>query len=147
MAELIVNCKQSLSEAHARLDAAWERSKYIRVIIRERKRSLNQNDQAHVWYGQIAETLREDTTLGVKCESKLNVGVPLLCAYDPDFREFWHASMAWLTHEQKLEAMKYIPVTSAMPVDVASIYLENLKRYWLGRGIELKSLKEEKGAS
>lgn len=130
MPELVVNCKQALADAHASIDAAWGRSKFFRVVIRERKRSLDQNGQAHVWYTQISEQLREDTVLGVKCECKLMVGVPLLCAEDEEFRHVWESCFAHLDHEQRLDVMKYLPVTSIMAVDTASRYLEELQKYW-----------------
>lgn len=137
VAEVVINSSQSLASALSAVSAAWERSKYIRLVIRERQRSINQNDQAHVWYGEVSKALREDSPLGVKCESKLACGVPLLCATDPDFREMWEG-FSVLTHEQKLALMKWLPVSSLMPVDVASDYLEELRAYWENRGVMLE---------
>lgn len=144
MTEVVVNSRQSLASALVAVSAAWERSKYIRLVIRERQRSISQNDQAHVWYGEVSAALREDSPLGVKCESKLACGVPLLCATDPDFREMWEG-FSVLTYEQKLGLMKWLPVSSLMPVDVASEYLKELRVYWANRGVKLE-YKEKRAA-
>lgn len=91
--------------------------------MRAKRRSLDQNDISHVWYEQIANELREDTALGVKCYCKLHHGVPILRAEDSDFRAFYDAALKGLTYEQKLEAMKYVPVSSLLTVEQGSKYL------------------------
>ena len=138
MAELIVNSERALSEAIGAIREAFGRSKFIRLIIRERIRSLNQNDQAHLWYTQVSLELREDTPLGVKCISKLNVGVPIMRATDAEFRAFYDKCLKPLSYEDKLDAMKYFPVSSIMPVDAASQYLEDLRTFWGKRGVTLE---------
>lgn len=139
MPELVVNCKQALADVHAAIDAAWERSKFFRVVIREKRRSLSQNDQAHVWYAQAAQQTGEYSELGAKCLSKLMVGVPILCAEDSDFRNTWEESFAHLPFRQKMKVMKILPVTSLMSVKSAGEYLTELQDYWLEhRGIVLE---------
>lgn len=138
MPEIIVNSERALSEALGLIREAFGRSKFIRLIIRERVRSLNQNDQAHVWYEQVSIELREDTPLGVKCISKLNVGVPIMRAIDSDFRAFYDKVLRPRSYEDKIEAMKYFPVTSLMPVDSASLYLEELRKFWAKSGVTLE---------
>ncbi len=138
MTEHIANSRQSLEDVVGLVRAAWERSKFIRVVIREKVRSLNQNDQAHVWYGIVSRTLGEDTELGVKCESKLNVGVPILCAVDSEFRHFWDAVSRGLTYEEQLEAIRFVKVTSRMDVHAATEYLTRLQRYWEDRRVTLE---------
>lgn len=138
MPELIVNSERALSEAIGAIREAFGRSKFIRLIIREKVRSLNQNDQAHVWYEQISLELREDTPLGVKCVSKLNVGVPIMRSIDSEFRAFYDKVLKPRSYEDKIEAMKYIPVSSLMPVDAASQYLEELQKFWAKHGVVLE---------
>ncbi len=138
MAEIIINSERALSDAIGYLREAFGRSKFLRMIVREKVRSLNQNDQAHVWYEQISLELREDTPLGVKCISKLNVGVPMMRAIDSDFREFYDKFIRPKPYDDKVDAMKYVPVTSLMPVDTASQYLEELQRFWAQRGVTLE---------
>lgn len=144
MTEIIVNSERALSEAIGAIREAFGRSKFIRLIIREKVRSLNQNDQAHVWYEQISLELREDTALGVKCTSKLNVGVPIMRSIDADFRAFYDKCLKPLSYEDKIDAMKYFPVTSLMPVDAASQYLEALRTFWAKRGVTLEFKNKDK---
>lgn len=146
MPEIIVNSERALSEALGSIREAFGRSKFIRLIIRERVRSLNQNDQAHVWYEQVSLELREDTPLGVKCISKLNVGVPIMRAEDADFRAFYDKCLKQLSYEDKIDAMKYFPVSSLMPVDAANQYLEELRKFWGKRGVKLEFKNKDKYA-
>jgi hypothetical protein len=134
VAEIIINSDRALADAIGYLREAFGRSKFLRMIVREKVRSLNQNDQAHVWYEQVSLELREDTPLGVKCTSKLNVGVPIMRAIDSDFRAFYDKVLKPRPYEDKIEAMKYMPVTSLMPVDAASQYLTDLQAFWGKRG-------------
>lgn len=127
MAEFIINSSESLQNAIGELRETWSRNKYVRMILRAKKRSLDQNDIAHVWYEQVARELREDDALGVKRYCKLHHGVPLLRAEDSEFRAFYDAAIKGLSYEQKLEAMKYVPVTSRMTVDQGSRYLVSVQ--------------------
>lgn len=101
-------------------------------------RSLSQNAIAHVWYEQIARTLREDTPEGVKCECKLRLGVPILRAEDEQFRAFYDASIKPMTYEQKLQAMRFVPVTSIMEKSQLSRYLQDMQSHFAGRSVLLE---------
>jgi hypothetical protein len=86
MSEIVINSLASLDSALGQVRDRWFHSKYLRLVIRERKRSLSQNDQIHVWYEQIAVETGEYTALGAKNFSKLHYGVPILRAEDSNFR-------------------------------------------------------------
>lgn len=144
MPEWIIDSDRACAEAIGKIREAFARSRFLRVIVREKVRSLSQNDQAHVWYEQVSMELREDTPLGVKCTSKLQVGVPILRAADSDFREFYDNALKRLSYEQKHAAMRYVPVTSLMDVDCASKYLEELQTFWSYRGVRLEFKKSDK---
>ena len=82
--------------------------------------------------------MQDRSPLSVKCESKLTCGVPILRAEDEDFRAFYdNAVKRNLSYEQKLEAMKFIPVTSLMNVKQLSQYLEDVQQYWGRQGVFL----------
>lgn len=102
------------------------------------KRSLPQNSISHVWYLQIANELREDDVVGWKCYCKLHHGVPILRASDEDFKYFYDKSIKNITYEQKLMAMKFLPVTSLMNTEQLSSYLESVKRDFEKRGVFLQ---------
>jgi hypothetical protein len=137
MPELIINSAESLQTAIGELRETWAKHKYVRMILRAKRRSLDQNDISHVWYEQVARELREDDALGVKCYCKLHHGVPILRAEDAEFRDFYDAAIKGLTYEQKLAAMKYLPVTSLMSVDQGSRYLVAVQDDYRQRGVTL----------
>lgn len=103
-----------------------------------KRRSVSQNSISHAWYGQIAKELREDDSLGWKCYCKLHIGVPILRAEDDDFRYFYDTAIKGMTYERKLNAMKFLPVTSLMDKAQKSKYLEAVQAEFLPRGVKLE---------
>ena len=102
--------------------------KFLKVSAKTGKaRSLDQNAISHAWYEQLARELREDDALGWKCYCKLHHGIPILRAEDAEFREFYGVSIKRLDYEQKLVAMKFLPVTSLMTKPQLSKYLEAVR--------------------
>jgi len=138
MAETIINSEPALQAAIGELREAWGKSKYVRMILRTRKRSLDQNALAAVWYEQMAREDRQDDALGHKAYCKLHHGVPILRAEDAEFRAFYDGALKGLTYEQKRTAMKYVPVTSLMTVEQLSKYLEAVHEDYAGRGVQLE---------
>ncbi len=146
MTAQVINSVESLQRVLGDIRQLWNQHKFLRLNIKTGKdRSLDQNAISHAWYEQIARELREDTPEGVKCECKLRFGVPILRAGDADFREMYDNSIrGHLTYEQKLKAMRFIPVTSLMTVLQLSNYLEDMQREFARRGVQLE-FPEEKG--
>lgn len=134
MAEWIANSEAALQTAFGDLRELWRAKKYLRIkATAGTKRSLDQNAIAAVWYGQVANELREGSALDVKCECKLTIGVPILRAEDPEFREAYDAVLKRLTYEQKLIAMRAWPVTSLMTKDQLNQYLKAMQDAYDGR--------------
>lgn len=144
MPEIIINSDRTLFEGLGIVRAAYDESKFIRLIVRKKVRSLDQNAQAYVWYEQIGLELSDHTALDARCVSKLVEGVPLLRSIDSEFREFYDKAIKWMTYEEKLEAMKHVPVTSRLPVDTMSLYLEAMQRLWAKRDVTLRFLETPK---
>lgn len=140
MTAVVVNSAQRLQEILGDIREAWGKHHYLRVTIKTGKdRTLDQNAISHAWYEQIARELREDTPEGVKLECKLLFGVPILRAEDEEFREMYDASMKrYLSYEQKVRAMRYLPVTSLMTTMQLSRYLEDMQRHFDQRGVRLE---------
>ena len=140
MSAIVVNSAESLQRALGDLRDMWDQHKYLRVNIKTGKdRSLDQNAISHTWYEQIARELREDDALGWKCFCKLNFGVPLLRAEDAEFRAFYDSALKLsLNYEQKLAAMKYLPVTSLMTKAQLSKYLESMQQHFIGQSVMLE---------
>ena len=139
MPESIVNSQKSLHECIGEITEAWGHDKWLRVRwTNGKRRTLSQSARSHCWYDQIAKELGDQTEEEVKCECKLRFGVPILRADDPDFRDMYDSGIKGLTYEQKLKAMRFIPVTSLMSREQLSKYLEHVQREFAGRGIVLE---------
>ena len=109
------------------------KDKRFTIKVCDFKRSVEQNAVAHGWYAQIARTLREDTPEGVKRQCKLTLGVPILRGDDPEFCAFYDKALKGLSYEQKLEAMKYLDVTSLMTVSQTQEYMRAMQDTYAGR--------------
>lgn len=139
MSMLVANSIDSLQAAFGVLRDEWNSHKFLEIDFRAGvDRSLDQNSISHVWYAQISRQLREDDSLGWKCFCKLHFGVPILRTEDTDFRAFYDGAIKGLSYEQKLEAMKFIPVTSDMTKVQLSKYLEAMQKHFAERGVFLE---------
>ncbi len=140
MSQTVINSEMSLSKFLGDIREMWREHKYLRVSVKTGKdRSLDQNALSHCWYEQISRELRQDTALRVKCECKLNYGVPILRAEDAEFREFYDkANKRTLSYEEKIDAMRFVPVTSEMTVKQLSQYLEAMQTAYAKRGVVLE---------
>ena len=77
--------------------------------------------------------MRENTPEGVHNECKLRFGVPILRAEDAEFRAFYDRAIKHaLTYEQKVEAMRFLPVTSLMTPAQMKRYLDDMQASYLG---------------
>lgn len=144
MPELIANSQESLSKALGAIREAWGASKWLKITYKTgKRRTLDQNDISHVWYGQVADELREDTALGVKAFCKLTLGVPILRAEDAEFRKQYDSLIRdRFTYEEKLEVMAWLPVTSLLTRQQLSQYLEAMQQHYERRGVRLEFPKE-----
>ena len=88
-----------------------------KMIITDAKpdRSNAQNALSHKWYAEIGRHTGHGTE-DERCYCKLHIGVPILRAEEPDFRETYDSTVKGLQYEQKLELMRIIPVTRLMKV-------------------------------
>lgn len=146
MSEIIINSEPALQAAIGELRELWGRNKYVRMVLRSRKRSLDQNALAAVWYEQMAREDRQYDALGHKCYCKLHHGVPILRAEDAEYRAFYDGAIKGLTYEQKLAAMKFLPVTSLMTTDQLSKYLEAVQADYSARGVHVQFPEQRQGA-
>ena len=139
MSTLVINSETSLQSALGSLRELFREKKYLKVSVTfGKKRSLDQNAISHCWYEQMARELREDDALGWKCYCKLHHGVPILRAESPEFLSFYDGALKRLSYEQKLQAMKFLPVTKLMEKDQFSRYLTALPDDFWGRGVRLE---------
>lgn len=141
-----VNSDETLSHLIGKLRELYKQHRYLRVSMKTgMTRSQLQNQVSHVWYQQLARELREDDALGWKCFAKLNFGVPILRVEDIEFKDFYDLAVKrHLSYEEKLQAMKFMPVTSRMDKDQISRYLEAMQAHFRTKGVLLEFLPEEK---
>jgi hypothetical protein len=137
---VIANSTESLQRCLGEIREAWGEHHYLKInVVSGKKRSLDQNAISHTWYEQIARELREDTPEDVKCECKLRYGVPILRAEDAEFCEIYDAAIKHhLSYDQKLTAMRFLPVTSLMNKRQLSRYLEDMQAAYAERGVRLE---------
>ena len=130
MTTWVLNSEVKLQSFIGDIRDLFAANKFVRVSAKTGKsRTLDQNAISHAWYEQLARELREDDALGWKCLCKLRLGVPILRAEDEEFRAFYDAAIKQsLTYEEKLAAMKFVPVTSLMTTEQLSKYLEAMQK-------------------
>ncbi len=135
-----LNSESSLQSALGEIRELWKAHKWLKVTVKSGKpRSLDQNAISFAWYEQLARELPDEDANGWRCYCKLHIGVPILRAEDPQFREFYDNAMkVSLTYEQKLSAMTYVPVTSLMTKAQLSKYLEAMQAEFVRRGVVLE---------
>jgi hypothetical protein len=134
-----INSETSLQSFLGEMRELFGKHKFVKVNAKIGKaRSLDQNAISHVWYEQIARELKDDDALGWKSYSKLHHGIPILRAEDEEFRTFYDGALKQLSYEKKLEAMKYLPVTSLMTKPQLTKYLEALQNDFANRGVRLE---------
>lgn len=141
--KLTVNSMESLLRAIGYIRELWNKHKYLTLNIKCGKdRSLDQNAVIHIWYAEIAMQLKEDDALGWKCFAKLHCGIPILRAEDIEFKTFYDGAIKGLTYEQKLSAIKFIPVTSIMTKPQLTKYAQAMQELFIERGVRLEFLEE-----
>jgi len=139
MSTHIINSDESAQRLMGVIRQQYMEHRFLRVSVKTGKaRSLPQNGLTHVWYEQLARELCEDDALGWKCYCKLHHGVPILRAEDSDFREVYDSAIKGLTYEQKLKAMRILPVTSLMSRHQLSKYAEAVREDFSRRGVVLE---------
>lgn len=107
------------------------------VTVQEPSRSTDQNSLTHAFYADLAKLLPENDALGWRCYCKLHHGVPLLRAEDEDFKAFYDSAVKRLSYEQKIEAMKFVPVTSIMTKGQLTKFADAVIADFQNRGIGL----------
>jgi hypothetical protein len=140
MSALVINSTESLQRVIGELREAFGKHKFLRLNLKTGKdRSLDQNALSHAWYQQLAREMPQHDALGWKCECKLLHGVPILRAEDGEFRTFYDAAIKKsLSYEEKLAAMRFVPVTSLMTSVQLSKYLEAMQHHFAKQGVVLE---------
>lgn len=109
----------------------------VLLVTKEAKRSLDQNSMINAMYSQIAGAV-EQTPMEVRHYCKLHHGVPILRRDDEDFRTLYDKTFKdILSYEDKLAAMKYLPVTRLMSKAQCSEYTDNIIADFTDQGVPI----------
>lgn len=101
-------------------------------------RSQEQNAVQWMWAAEVSRQLQDRAPEDVQAEWKLTIGIPILRADDPIFREHYDATIRKLPHERKVQAMKLgYPVTSLMKVRQMVRFLDEVERECRTMGLQL----------
>lgn len=139
MTALVINSDQSMQSVFGKLRELYREHRYIKISAKTGKaRSTDQNSISHAWYEQLSRELKEDDVIGWKCYCKLHHGVPILRAEDEEFRTAYDSAIKGLSYEQKLAAMRILPVTSLMTKPQLSKYLEAMQEDFRAKGVYLE---------
>lgn len=109
-------------------------------ITKGGKRTLKQNGLQMKWMGEVAAQLGDQTAEEIRGFCKLTIGVPIMRAESPSFREQYDAIIRPLPYEHKLAMMMEpfdFKVTRLMDTKQFTTYLDGVHRYWSSKGIAL----------
>jgi len=111
----------------------------------EEKRSLQQNDLSHAWYAELDKNFFLDERRGhARNYCKLHFGVPILRQEDAVFRDLYDKSIKpVLSYEEKIAAMKILPVTSRMSRPQKNEYLTIMQQYFAEQSFVLSVPKDD----
>ena len=133
---------------HRIVDSEQEREAFIRFVqaqplpmtfewVKGRDRSCSQNALQWLWAVEAAHQLGDRNADELQREWKLIYGVPILREDSATFREIYDKAIKHLPYNLKVEAMRFIPVTSEMKVRQMVRYLDTVQRETLQQGIRL----------
>lgn len=100
-------------------------------------RSAQQNKLMWKWAGEVEEQLSQETADEVQRRWKLDHGIPILCVDSEEYRSFCTLTLKQLNREQRVKAMRFVPVTSEMNVRQMVKFLDAVERECLEQGIVL----------
>lgn len=102
-----------------------------------RDRTGQQNALQWLWATEAATQLGDRPAEEIQREWKLRHGVPILREDNADFRESYRLTIKPLSYAQKLEAMRFIDVTSLFKVRQMVRFLDAVGQECAEQGIKL----------
>jgi hypothetical protein len=105
--------------------------------VQGRDRTGQQNRLMWLWASEAAEQLGDRTPDELQREWKLRHGVPILREDSAEFRAVYDKALKPLPYQLKVEAMRFIPVTSEMKVRQMVRFMDAIERECGEQGIVL----------
>jgi hypothetical protein len=95
--------------------------------VQGRDRSNEQNKLMWLWASEAGDQLGE-TPDEIQRRWKLDHGIPILCDDSAEYRAFCTLTLKRLSYVQRVEAMRFVPVTSEMKVRQMVRFLDAIWR-------------------
>lgn len=111
-----------------------------------RDRSLDQNELMWMWATEAARQRGDMESDEVQREWKLIYGVPILREEEADFREVYDKALKGQPYPVKIDAMRYLPITSIMTVKQMTRLLDTIQRECAEQGIRLTDPNRQEAA-
>ena len=111
--------------------------KNICVEVVQAGRSIPQNSMIRALYREVAEQIDDQDVLDIERECKLVVGVGIVKQQSEKFAEMYDKCFKWLSYEEKIEAMDFMPVTRLMDTKHCSEYIDAVVRRYSQRGLSI----------
>jgi hypothetical protein len=105
--------------------------------VQGRDRTADQNALQWLWATEAARQLGDRTPDEMQREWKLRHGVPILREDSAEFRAFYDKALRPRSYADKLEAMRFVPVTSELKVRQMVRFLDEVQRECAEQGVIL----------
>jgi hypothetical protein len=134
--------------AHRILRTESDRENYVRFVQNASlprtfedtpgaDRTRDQNALQWLWATEAANQLGDRTPGELQRDWKLRHGVPILREDSAEFRDIYDRLIKPLSYEHKIEAMRFIDVTSDMKVKQMVRFLDAVQRECLEQGLRI----------
>lgn len=114
------------------------------------QRTLEQNRLQMKWHKEAAQQLKDGSVGEKRAYAKLHIGIPILCSEDAEYKAEYDRVMGPLPYETKMALMLEpfdFPVTRDMTIKQKTQYLEELREYYQGLGVQLTIPNDEEKAA
>lgn len=115
-------------------------------VIKGAKRSDEQNQTVHKWFGELAGQRGDVTADEVKSECNLEYGLPIMMEADAEWKAVFGHLFRGLDYQRKLKAIRVldVPFTRRMTVQQLNRYMTAMQKDAAERGFVLTIPQEEK---
>jgi len=126
---MIINSKQSLTDAIIELENEFEKHKWLSVKISKGSRTLKQNAWINLAYAML-EKQGDMTAAELRRYCKYTFGLPILFEEDLSAADSFRKMMKSVNYEERLMSMDLISVTSLMSPDQGARYINEIAMHY-----------------
>ena len=126
---MIINSKQSLSDAIIQIENDFEKYRWLQLKISKGSRTLKQNAWINLAYEMLSKQ-GDMTTQEYRRHCKYHFGLPILFANDRETAKMWWKALKNLTYEERLLAMDFVEVTRNFSVEEGIQYINEISNHF-----------------